>query len=603
MKAVVAIVLALPVASQREHIKGGGPGHDGATSSSSNFLFDLKSDPYESSDIYDKSSSSSIIKKISAYHDTYAKLVVTPTELSKTVVDSGFEKCGGVCSFMDKEVQGSKSKNGKSTKKAAPLLPPQKAEVPPKMAKQEKAPRQLRNIDAAHAFEGEEGRPKSSSSSSPNIVFVLVDDWGYNDVGYRSTYMDWTTPNIDKLASQGVKLENYYTAYYCMPARSSLMTGRYAIRQGMWSSSYESELPLDESTLAEELQDAGYKTYMVGKWHLGYSSSAHKPLSRGFDEYYGFLTGKVDYWTKKYNNKYLDLQDGNSLVTSSSETSSDYHNAYLMQDKAEAMIASHYKSYGAKKPFFLYYSMQMIHSPLSAPDVYINRCHKPTSISDDTVYDTERNYCAMNVMLDEAVANLTCSLNNYGYSDNTYLILASDNGGDPSGYGSSYPFKGYKDLAWNGGVAATAIIHSKLLSSSVKGSKYTGLMHVTDWMPTLMHIATNGKWSKPSSKYDIDGVDMYKAITKGKSSDRDVIVHYHDGTSSVIQYGDYKLFTNYADSTVTKPKYTFDSDQDSSASSISCSSPTFYSAYRSYGMRTLAEAAEYVARVVKAYWV
>ena len=99
---------------------------------------------------------------------------------------------------------------------------------------------------------------------------------------------------------------------------------------------------------------------------------------------------------------------------------------------------------------------------------------------------------------------------------------------------------------------ATAIIHSQLLKSKMKGSSYSGLMHVTDWYPTLMNLATDGDWSgKTISGYDLDGVDMTKALTKGTSSSRDIIVHYHDGRSSVIQQGDYKLYTNYIDEPVT----------------------------------------------------
>ena len=209
-------------------------------------------------------------------------------------------------------------------------------------------------------------------------------------------------------------------------------------------STLSTELPIDESTLAQELQAVGYQTYMVGKWHLGFTSDALKPKSRGFDEYYGFLTGKVDYWSKQFNSQYLDLQDGNSLVTNEAEISSDNHNSYLLQSKAEEYIASHASNYGTSKPMFLYYSMQMIHSNLAAPDVYIQRCHKPKDIDDDYYYNLESNYCAMNIMVDEAVANLTCTLDKYGYSDNTYLIVASDNGGDKSGVGSSYPFHGQK---------------------------------------------------------------------------------------------------------------------------------------------------------------
>ena len=240
-----------------------------SASSSSNYLYNLDDDPYESTNVIDKSSYSSIVTKMTKLHESFASSVVKPTEISQSTRDAGWTKCGGVCSFMDKgagKVKKSEKTNDKETNKR----------------------RQLRHKSSS----------SSSSSSFPNIVFVLVDDWGYNDVGYRSSYLSWTTPTIDKLASEGIKLENYYTSYYCMPARrydtrtrflvsypssplalsphsydqqtqlttlsfiflltfffntqipvrSSLMTGRYAFRTGMWDSDYESGRLLDTIT-------------------------------------------------------------------------------------------------------------------------------------------------------------------------------------------------------------------------------------------------------------------------------------------------------------------------------------------------------------------
>jgi hypothetical protein len=112
-----------------------------------------------------------------------------------------------------------------------------------------------------------------NAASPPHIVFVLADDWGYNDVGFRSTYMDWTTPTIDSYVSEGITIENYFTHYYCAPSRAALMTGRYAARLGMIDENEGCELPLSETTMAQEMKSAGYRTYMVGKWHLGYVSN------------------------------------------------------------------------------------------------------------------------------------------------------------------------------------------------------------------------------------------------------------------------------------------------------------------------------------------
>lgn len=198
---------------------------------------------------------------------------------------------------------------------------------------------------------------------APHIVFVLIDDWGYNDYGSRSTYLSWTTPTMDNLASEGIVLENYYTYQSCSPTRAAFLTGRFALRTGV--NSVGPELPLNETTLAQELHSAGYRTYMVGKWHVGKSTSQHLPTNRGFDYFYGFLDGDEDYYTKMTNSSgidtpTLDLQVNDQLVTSEEEKDSSLHSAYLFENKAEAVIASHAADYPST-PMFLYYAMQLIH--------------------------------------------------------------------------------------------------------------------------------------------------------------------------------------------------------------------------------------------------
>jgi arylsulfatase A-like enzyme len=188
--------------------------------------------------------------------------------------------------------------------------------------------------------------------------------------------MSWTTPTIDRLASEGIKLENYFTSYSCVPARGAFLTGRYPIRLGLWEAGEGAELPLEETTIAQELQSAGYRTYIVGKWHMGFSTPEHTPTYRGFDSSYTFWNGAIDYWNKTYSG-YLDLHSGVDLVTDEDEISPSLHNGYLMQTKAEVAITDHAENY-ADQPMFLYYAMQLIHGDWTAPDVFKDRCGVPS---------------------------------------------------------------------------------------------------------------------------------------------------------------------------------------------------------------------------------
>ena len=210
---------------------------------------------------------------------------------------------------------------------------------------------------------------------------------------------------------------------------------------------------------------------------VGYETDQHLPTERGFDYSYGFYNGFADYYTKQYG-KYLDLHENDELVTDSVALDTEYHAGYLFQSKVESVLATHSTEY-PDTPMFLYYAMQLVHSPWDAPDEYTSRCSNPDSILDDDVNSDVWNYCGMMLMMDEAIANLTCALKSYGMNDNLIMVIASDNGGEKTIPGVSYPLMGNKGSLARGGVAATAIVVSNLLDSSVKGTTYDGLMHVT----------------------------------------------------------------------------------------------------------------------------
>ena len=261
------------------------------------------------------------------------------------------------------------------------------------------------------------------------------------------------------------------------------MTGRYPVRLGLWDESEDTaELPLSEATLAQELKSAGYRTYMVGKWHLGMSTSAHWPTSRGFDYFYGHMTDSIDYWTKETSDGYLDLQNGNALETSNSQLSSEKHNVYIFEEKVEFLV-EHHAEYHADTPMFLYYSLQLMQGSgsYSVPDTYTSRCEYPSAeyIPDDAEQLVEYQYCGMSVMLDEAIANLTCTLEANGMKNNTLIVITSDNGGDAAIRGNNYPFLGSKGDHYRGGLSVAALLHGTVIPESSRGSTYEGQAHVT----------------------------------------------------------------------------------------------------------------------------
>ena len=379
---------------------------------------------------------------------------------------------------------------------------------------------------------------------------------------------------MDRLAAEGVKLENYFTYYTCIPSRGALLTGRYPIRLGLWQSYGGTELPLNETTLAQEMQSAGYRTYMVGKWHLGFSTPEHTPTYRGFDSSYSYWNGFVDYWTKSYG-EYHDLHNGTELITDLAELSTELHNGYLMQTKAEKAIQNHVENY-SNQPMFLYYPMQLIHGVWSAPESFLERCGMPSTISDESVRNITYNYCALNVMLDEAIANLTCTLKLHGMAENTVLVVVSDNGGESSVNGNSFPFRGNKGSLFRGGLSGTGFVHSQLLPEAARGQAYEGQMHVTDWLPTLMGLATNNQWTGSLFGAVLDGVDQWAALTTpGTASPRTEIVHFHDGfISSSVQINMIKLDCSVEVKYVSEPDFVFRKDHFPAYSTFLCADPS-----------------------------
>ncbi|KAM7305582.1 arylsulfatase B [Ixodes scapularis] len=376
----------------------------------------------------------------------------------------------------------------------------------------------------------------------PHIVFILADDLGWNDVSFNGC-PQIRTPNIDALAWNGVRLSRYYTQPLCTPSRATLMTGRYPIHTGTQHSVIFNEEPrglsLRFKLLPQWLAERGYRTHMVGKWHLGFHKTEYTPTKRGFHHHFGCWGAYVDYFThqKTYNgpdrNAGLDFRRNLSISPNESGT----YITQLLTREANTIIENH----PVDKPLFLYLAHQAPHSAdrkerLQVPKEYIEQYRD--------IGDWNRTlYAGMVSALDESVGAVFESLNRRNMLSNTVFVFTSDNGGDTesenANFASSWPLKGQKYTPWEGGVHAPAVIWSPRFSRLL-GSVYSNLFHISDWLPTLYQLA-GGLPTEMAG--DIDGFSHLDSLTRGTNHPRhELLINIDpvDNYSGIIE-GDFKL--------------------------------------------------------------
>jgi len=377
----------------------------------------------------------------------------------------------------------------------------------------------------------------AAQSRRPNFVVILADDMGYGDIGcYGSP--DVPTPNIDALAKTGTRFTDaYVSCAVCSPSRAALLTGRYQQRFGHEFNSGPVEreaqinfgLPASEKIIPQHLKPAGYRSAAIGKWHLGVRPGYH-PLDRGFDEFFGFLSGGNAFITTQTPNARAVASDGDGGKIPAERADPVLRgrtpvaeHRYLTD--AFAAEAVSFIERNKTNPFFLYFAPNAIHTPLHAIDRYLDRV---ASIANPK----HRLLAAMTIALDEAVAAIREALQKAGLEKNTLLVFLSDNGCPVmTGAGTNGPLSGEKVTYFEGGIRVPFILN---WPGRVPAAKvYNKPVVSRDLLPTFLAAAN----LKPSTT--LDGVNLLPYLTNNATPHE--ALFWRGGNGRAVRKGKWKL--------------------------------------------------------------
>lgn len=376
----------------------------------------------------------------------------------------------------------------------------------------------LRALGAGAATLAMPGRLRADGQSDrPNILVMLCDDMGWGQPGYQGGTRV-PTPNLDRLAEDGVRLTQFYAQSVCSPTRACLLTGRYPFRNGMEERTHANDVAgmlLDERTLAEALKEAGYFTAITGKWHLGEWKKAHLPMQRGFDHQYGHYSALIDSF-RHTREAVLDWHRNEQPLNE------EGYSTYLIADEVESLLRQHNNS----NPFFMYVPFNAVHGPHQAPREVLRK-YKGRG----------RRQAAQLDCMDVAIGRILDALDENGYAENTLVIFFNDNGGPP--LVGNAPYRGTKGEFYEGGVRVTCVM--KWPGEISPGSKVDEPLHVVDLYPTLINLAG----ASLKQELPVDGLDAWPTVSRGRPSPRSEIVYNVPGAprSSVpaIRQGNVKL--------------------------------------------------------------
>lgn len=357
----------------------------------------------------------------------------------------------------------------------------------------------------------------------PNILVILCDDLGYSDVGFNGS-QDIKTPTLDLLASQGTIMTSGYVAHpFCGPSRAAFMTGRYPHEYGAQfnlppnSETIGKGIPLEETFISKVLQQSGYYTGIVGKWHLGANPEFH-PNERGFDDFYGFLGGGHNYHPEEYEPRYKAQKEKGveviwDYLKPLEHNGVDIYPKEYLTDALSNHAGVFVKEAARKdKPFFLYLSYNAPHVPLEAKEEDLALF---SSIKDED----RKTYAAMVYAVDRGVKDLIATLKETGEYENTLILFLSDNGGNLEHGATNFPLQEGKGSTHEGGYRVPMFFHWP--GHIAEGELFDHPVSAIDFYPTFAALAQQ---ALPQGK-KIDGKNIWGDLMSGKNPHQNDMIY------------------------------------------------------------------------------
>ena len=381
----------------------------------------------------------------------------------------------------------------------------------------------------------------AQNKSKPNLIVIMADDLGYADVGFNGC-KDIPTPNIDRIANEGIRFDEGYVSFpVCGPSRAGFLTGRYQDRFGFTTNpsidpnNPIAGLPIEEETMAQVLKKANYNNAIIGKWHMGTNAVFH-PLERGFDYFYGFLSGGHNYFPEKLtlNNLSEVKRKWQWYSTKIIENRAPVEiKEYLTDALSNAAVNFIDKQIKDNQQFMLYLAYNAPHTPLQADEKYLSRF--------PNIKDKKRKtYAAMVSALDDGVGRVLDALEKKDLDEDTIIVFLSDNGGARNNASDNGPLRGLKGDLFEGGVRVPFAIRWKGVIP--EGNSYKNPVSSLDIMATIV-AQTN---VKINPERPLDGVDLIPFLTgKNNGAPHDYLFwRKWDQNAMAIRHGNYKLVAN-----------------------------------------------------------